>query len=83
MVAERDEVVEVFSETLTVIVALLDPEDLFTVHQLISLVTVHERFDVMVNVLLPAEESKSKLVGLTDKVGSGSGVGVGTTFCVT
>ena len=53
MVASREDT-EVLSVTLTLIVALLEPEDLSTVHQLgLSLETVHDTFEVMVNVLLP------------------------------
>ena len=52
MVADLDEVVDVFSDTLTVIVALLDPDDLLTVHQLLSLFTVHDTLEEIVKVLL-------------------------------
>ena len=65
MVAVRDEVVEVFSVTVTVILALLDPEDLLTVHQLLSLDTVHETFEDILKMSLPLDEVKEKLVGNT------------------
>ena len=58
IVAALDEVVDVFSETLTVIVALLDPDALLTVHQLLSLVTVHDTLEEMVKSLLPFDEVK-------------------------
>ena len=65
IVALRDEVVDVFSVTVTVIVALLDPEDLLTVHQLLSLDTVQETFEDMLKLSLPLDEEKDKLVGDT------------------
>ena len=65
IVAERDEVVEVFSVTVTVIVALLDPEDSLTLHQLLSLDTVHETFEEMLKLSLPLDEVKDKLAGDT------------------
>ena len=65
IVAALDEVVDVFSETLTVIVALLDPDALLTVHQLLSLVTVHDTLEEMVKSLLPFDEVKDRLVGST------------------
>ena len=68
MVAVRDEVVEVFSVTVTVIVALLDPEDSLTLHQLLSLDTVHETFEDMLNLSLPLDEEKDKLPGDTSSL---------------
>ena len=65
IVALRDEVVEVFAVTVTVIVASLDPEDLLTVHQLLSLDTVQETFEDMMKLSLPLDEEKDKLVGDT------------------
>ena len=52
MIASREDS-EVLSVTLTLIVALLEPEDLSTVHQVLLLETVHDIFEVIVNVLLP------------------------------
>ena len=65
MVADLDEVVDVFSETLTVIAALLDPDALLTVHQLLSLVTVHDTLEEIVKSLLPFDDVKDRLVGST------------------
>ena len=65
MVAALDEVVDVFSETLTVIAALLDPDALLTVHQLLSLVTVHDTLEEIVKSLLPFDDVKDRLVGST------------------
>lgn len=53
MVALRVEV-DVFSETLTVNVALPDPEDELTIHQSWSLFIDQEVLEVMVNDKLPA-----------------------------
>ena len=53
MIASREDS-DVLSVTLTLIVALSEPEDLSTVHQLgLLLVTVHDEFDLIVNVSLP------------------------------
>ena len=64
MVAVRSEV-DVLAVTLTAIVALFDPDDLLTVHQLLSLDTVHETFEDILKLSLPLEEVKDKLVGNT------------------
>ena len=40
---------ELFSDTLTVIVPFFEPEEVLTVHQVWSLVTDHEMLDVIVN----------------------------------
>ena len=66
-VAVRSEDV-VFSVTFTVIVELLAPEDLLTVHQLLSLDTVHETFEEIVKSLLPLDEEKDKLAGDTSSL---------------
>ena len=83
MAAFRADVL-VFSVTLTVIVALLDPDEVLTVHHVWSLLTVHDVFDSITNVLLPAEELKLMLLGLTVRTGSDVGVGVEESafFCV-
>ena len=64
IVASRFEVV-VFSVTFTVTDALLDPDDLFTVHQLLSLDTVQDKLEEIEKFLFPLEDSKDKLVGST------------------
>ena len=46
---------------------LLEPDDLFTLHQLLSLVTSHDTFEDIVKSLLPLDEVKDKLVGDTSK----------------
>ena len=64
MVAVRLEL-DVFAVTLTVIVALFDPDDLLTVHQLLLLDTVHDKLEEIEKFLFPLEGSKDKLVGST------------------
>ena len=61
IVAER-EMVFGLAVTLTVIVLSFEPDDGLTVHQLTLLDTVHDKFDEMVNVLLPLEEENEILL---------------------
>jgi len=68
MVAVRESM-EVFSDTLTVIVPLFDPEKVLTVHQSWSLVIVHEVLEVMVKVPVPLVDSNVKLVLFSCSVG--------------
>ena len=53
IVALREDV-DLFSDTLTVIVPFFEPEEVLTVHQVWSLITDHDVLDVMVNESLPA-----------------------------
>ena len=66
MVADRVEVV-VLADTETVILALLDPDDLLTEHQLLFVETVHDTFEEMLNDSFPCESENDRLLGFTVK----------------
>ena len=68
IVAERESM-EVFSDTLTVIVPVFEPEEVLTVHQVWLLVTVHAVLEVMVKVFEPLADSNVKLVLFSCSVG--------------
>ena len=68
IVVERGDV-DVFSDTYTVIVALFEPEDELNVHHVLSLLIVHEVFEVMVNESEPFEDSNAMLVLFNCTVG--------------
>ena len=68
MVAERDSM-EMFSETLTVIVLLFEPEDELNIHQVWSLVIVHEVLEVIVKLPEPLADSNAMLVLFNCNVG--------------
>ena len=59
IVALREDV-DLFSETLTVTVALFEPDDVLTVHQSWLLVIIHDVLDVIVNESFPASDVKDK-----------------------
>jgi hypothetical protein len=75
MVAEREDV-EVFSVTLTVKVALFEPEEELTIHQSLSLFIDQEVLEEMVNDKLPAGLVNDRLSAEALTYFS-SGVGVG------
>ena len=64
MVADRVEVV-VLADTVTVMLALLDPDDLLTEHQLLLLETVHDTFEEMLNDSFPCVSENDRLLGFT------------------
>ena len=67
MVAERDDE-ELFDEAVTVIVALLDPELLLTLHHDWLLLIVHDVLEEIVKVLLSDELEKEMLLLFTVSV---------------